>query len=74
MWSKTWEHTIGLGYILEFREAPSFVDKPMRRKRERERERGVGMEGGMGRERDLILVEFFLIIYFELPKIYFEQS
>lgn len=32
------------------------------------------MEGGMGRERDLILVEFFLIIYFELPKIYFEQS
>lgn len=73
MW-KTWELAIGLGYILEFREAPSFVDKPMRRKRERERERGVGMEGGMGRERDLILVEFFLIIYFELPKIYFEQS
>lgn len=72
MWSKTWEHAIGLGYILEFREASSFVDKPMRRKREREGG-GVGM-GGMGRERDLILVEFFLIIYFELPKIYFEQS
>lgn len=40
MWSKTWELAIGLGYILEFREAPSFVDKPMRRKREREREGG----------------------------------
>lgn len=41
---KTWEHATGSlygGYILEFRDAPSFVDKPMRRKRKRKRKRGL---------------------------------
>lgn len=48
MWSKTWELAIGLGYILEFREAPSFVDKPMRR----ERGGGGGRNGGRDGKRE----------------------
>lgn len=33
------EHATGLEDILEFRKAPSLVDKLMRRKKEREREK-----------------------------------